>query len=226
MSDIELEDAVNLDAAEPRTPPNKFPRLYELEYSSPISSAPGHSEYSGDIEIGTSSGQAKPGEFTRLFPKTRIPIGSAAAQMLVNWHLYHYGPPPRRPKFEESCAYKAKSRLQGLDWADLPDINAPRRVRSIPVDFEGTPEITEKDTNNERELTPTDQDCQTQPRSPTIIYDDYDSDDTLDVFAQHAATSPMVLVRYRTMMRKKRKKVQGSCGSTLESVQPLIPIRS
>ncbi|KAK6330860.1 hypothetical protein TWF718_003060 [Orbilia javanica] len=147
-------------------------------------------------------------DFTDEPPKKRIPVGPATAKEIAARQYQYFGTPPRRPRFED--LYKeGSSRLRGLGWNQLPDINTPRRPPPDRIAF--TPASESPTKNNHGEYTHTTQHQGSQ--SPNIIFEDCDLDDTLSVFACYAATSPIVAIRYRSMMRKSMKKPQGSCGN-------------
>ncbi|KAK6502339.1 hypothetical protein TWF506_002920 [Arthrobotrys conoides] len=137
-------------------------------------------------------------------PRKRKPLGPVTAARLQSLHYRCFGTPPRRPRF--GVLYeKESSKLHGLDWSQLPDINAPRPSRQSVA----TPSTPAKPNNNDR-ISPL---SAPRPPSPNIINEDRDSDDTVDVFAYYAATSPTTLICYRALMRRHMKKSQGGCGN-------------
>ncbi|KAF3284798.1 hypothetical protein TWF970_011081 [Orbilia oligospora] len=136
-------------------------------------------------------------------PRERRPIGSVTVARIEALNYRCLGTPPRRPKFG-SVYEKEESKLHGLDWSQLPDINVPRRLRP-PKTTPTTLTKTNKKENNSPPSAP-------RPPSPNIIQEDYDSDDTMDEFICYLGSSPTTLVFYRTMMRRHMKKQRGGCG--------------
>ncbi|KAK6496303.1 hypothetical protein TWF481_002328 [Arthrobotrys musiformis] len=140
--------------------------------------------------------QKKYGDTTERPLRERRPISSASPGRIVGRLYRRYGTPPPRPKF--GGLYNSEdSRLQGLDWSQLPD--------------------------DESECIPTTQGFETP--SPNIILEDYDSDDTIEAFAYHAATSPSTIVHYRSTMRRRMKKLRGgACGNALTIHGPMVEL--
>ncbi|KAK6522146.1 hypothetical protein TWF281_002712 [Arthrobotrys megalospora] len=147
-----------------------------------------------------------------MAPEKRRPIGSATARRIFARQYRRYGTPPPRPNFG-GLHTNENSKLQGLDWNKLPDIKPPRKTRRPPSQSTVTPKSMANDGNSGS--APTSQIA--RPQSPNILYDGYDSDDTLDAFAHHAAASPTALVHYRAIMRRRMKKRSGACGNALHS---------
>ncbi|KAF3215794.1 hypothetical protein TWF106_003654 [Orbilia oligospora] len=138
-------------------------------------------------------------------PRGRRPIGSVTAARIEALNYRCLGTPPRRPKFG-NIYEKEESKLHGLDWSQLPDINAPRKLRPPKT----TPTTPTKP--NKKEYTSPPSAPIAKSRSPNIILEDYDSDGTMDEFIYYVGSSPTTLVFYRTMMRRHMKKQRGGCG--------------